>query len=210
MKRDIKPHIRAAAEALFQAQGFINVSMRDVASAAGISVGNLTYHYKKKEDLIEAVVLEHLERFCLPQPAGSVRELNDLLLKLSDRLHENAAYILSMRQILPLYPGIERVQRKQIRAVRKVFAETFVLLRKAGEMEPESYAGQYEQIAENLRILGAFWLMNGHLAFDVRSRAELLDCQWSVIRPLLTDRGEAAYRFLPPCQPSPRAQGDFI
>nr|HML49665.1 helix-turn-helix domain-containing protein [Clostridia bacterium] len=58
MKRDIKPHIRAAAEALFQAQGFGNVSMRDVASAAGISVGNLTYHYKKKEDLIEAVVLE--------------------------------------------------------------------------------------------------------------------------------------------------------
>nr|HML47664.1 hypothetical protein [Clostridia bacterium] len=86
----------------------------------------------------------------------------------------------------------------------------FIQLRKSGEMEPESYAGQYEQIAESIQILGAFWVMNGHLTFDVRSRTELLDCQWSVIRPLLTDRGATTYRILPPCQPIPRAQADYV
>ena len=58
MKKDIKNEIISAARELFSINGYNAVTMRDVADALGISVGNLTYHFKKKEDLIEAVIID--------------------------------------------------------------------------------------------------------------------------------------------------------
>ena len=64
MKRDRKSEILAAAERLLDAGGPHAVSMRGVAAALGISVGNLTYHFPQKKDLLEAVM-----RARLPSPA---------------------------------------------------------------------------------------------------------------------------------------------
>lgn len=55
MKKDVKTDILETARKLFNEQGYNGVSMRDIAGALGISVGNLTYYFKRKEDLLEAV-----------------------------------------------------------------------------------------------------------------------------------------------------------
>ena len=57
MAQNTKGDIIACARRLFEAQGYNGVSMRDIAKALDISVGNLTYHFKKKEALIEAILL---------------------------------------------------------------------------------------------------------------------------------------------------------
>ena len=51
-----KNKIARTSELLFSAHGYNNVTMRQIADTCGISVGNLTYHYPKKEDLL---MLEH-------------------------------------------------------------------------------------------------------------------------------------------------------
>ena len=61
MKKDVKTDILETARKLFNEQGYNGVSMRDIAGALGISVGNLTYYFKRKEDLLEAVALRQLE-----------------------------------------------------------------------------------------------------------------------------------------------------
>ncbi len=48
-------HILDAAMACFIAQGFHPTSMRDIAQAAGVSLGNLYNHFASKEALILAV-----------------------------------------------------------------------------------------------------------------------------------------------------------
>ncbi|MEL6844316.1 MAG: TetR family transcriptional regulator, partial [Bacteroidota bacterium] len=45
---------------LFNERGFVNVNLRDIASATGISVGNLAYHYANKSVII-AVLYERME-----------------------------------------------------------------------------------------------------------------------------------------------------
>lgn len=52
MNRDIRETIISEAEALFIEQGYSNTSMREIAKACSISVGNLCYHFPKKEDLM--------------------------------------------------------------------------------------------------------------------------------------------------------------
>ncbi|MEM6317891.1 MAG: TetR/AcrR family transcriptional regulator [Bacteroidota bacterium] len=42
---------------LFNKNGVSNVRLQDIAQQAGISAGNLAYHYKLKRDLIEGVLL---------------------------------------------------------------------------------------------------------------------------------------------------------
>ena len=44
MKKDVKTDILETARKLFNEQGYNGVSMRDIAGALGISVGNLTYY----------------------------------------------------------------------------------------------------------------------------------------------------------------------
>ncbi len=47
-----KEKIKYKALALFNQKGFKNVTLREIASALEKSYGNITYHYKSKEDLI--------------------------------------------------------------------------------------------------------------------------------------------------------------
>ena len=56
MKDITKSKIAQESERLFNTYGYNAVTMRQIADACGISVGNLTYHYPKKEDLL---MLEH-------------------------------------------------------------------------------------------------------------------------------------------------------
>ena len=56
MVENIKEIIAEASRELFNSEGYQKVTMRQIADRCGISVGNLTYHYPRKEDLL---MLEH-------------------------------------------------------------------------------------------------------------------------------------------------------
>lgn len=58
-----KEHIEEVAVELFNSRGYENVSLREIASAAGTSLGNLTYHFPRKGDLLESIVSNPLEHY---------------------------------------------------------------------------------------------------------------------------------------------------
>ena len=58
-----RQRIVAAAEAVLKKDGFHGFSTRKVAEACGISVGNLTYHFPSKRDLVQAVMAEVCARY---------------------------------------------------------------------------------------------------------------------------------------------------
>lgn len=55
-KQSTSERIKRATYELLATKGYSFVSMRDIAKKAGIVVGQLTYHYKTKENLIENVI----------------------------------------------------------------------------------------------------------------------------------------------------------
>lgn len=56
MMENIKDKIANVSRQLFNTYGYPKVTMRQIAAACDISVGNLTYYYPRKEDLL---MLEH-------------------------------------------------------------------------------------------------------------------------------------------------------
>lgn len=77
MVENIKEIIAQESRRLFNERGYQDVSMREIAAACGISVGNLTYYYPRKEDLL---MLEHdgIMQTFLDEVMGEADELEGL------------------------------------------------------------------------------------------------------------------------------------
>lgn len=61
--KNTKQKILDTAILLFNEKGYENVSLREIAREADTTIGNLTYHFKKKEDLVIAIVYDLHESF---------------------------------------------------------------------------------------------------------------------------------------------------
>jgi AcrR family transcriptional regulator len=87
-----KRKIEAAALQVFVKQGFHGTSIRDIANASGVSIGNIYNYYKTKEDLYKAIA-EHYETRMQALRASAIEGTDDLfdpdnLLKFAERLRE--------------------------------------------------------------------------------------------------------------------------
>lgn len=56
MRVDRKTMICSVATTLFNEKGYDKVSMREIAAKAQTTIGNLTYHFQKKEDIVINIV----------------------------------------------------------------------------------------------------------------------------------------------------------
>lgn len=87
MRENIKQDILNTARELFNEKGYQETTMREIADRLGISLGNLTYHYHKKEEMM----IELLKRpsFLDEPPATNFTELFDLIQAMIDSLIVN-------------------------------------------------------------------------------------------------------------------------
>ena len=71
---------------LFATRGYSDVSMQDVASAAGVTKAALYYHFSDKQDLFTTVALGQIERLleALDQAAGTSGTLEERLTRLTE------------------------------------------------------------------------------------------------------------------------------
>ena len=60
--QDARERLLSAGTELFAAKGFAGVSIRELATAAGVNSALISYHYGGKEGLYEAVVTAQYER----------------------------------------------------------------------------------------------------------------------------------------------------
>lgn len=58
--KSTRDHIVAAADRLFYQQGFEHTSFADIARAVAISRGNFYYHFKSKDEILDAVISARL------------------------------------------------------------------------------------------------------------------------------------------------------
>src|ERR1700722_9761476 len=55
--------IVSAAQRVLEDEGYADLSLRHVADAAGVAVGNLTYYFPNKQALVRAVIEALVEEF---------------------------------------------------------------------------------------------------------------------------------------------------
>ena len=188
---DRRETILEAARKLFNQRGYHEVTMRDVADAVGIRVGNLTYYFAKKQDLMEAVVLKMHSQFAPPQVPDTLALLDSWFHGMKRHIEDNAYYYWHYTQLAQLSPVVREIQQRVAPVHHQMLQSALEKLAAAGMLRPESYPGQYRRVAESLQIVYTYWTPHSHTLPG--GLGSFMGNVWAVLRPLLSDEGQACF-----------------
>ncbi|WP_027000216.1 TetR/AcrR family transcriptional regulator [Eisenibacter elegans] len=193
--------ILSTALELFNTHGITAISGRDISEAMGISYGNLTYHFPKKDDIIRQLYL------------NMQTELDEQFGYVEKQIFGVAFMMASLRQIFEIlykykfiYLGITKVARHfseikehaqmQFNKRREMMRKIADFLIREGYLTPEQYSGQYDFTIHNLQIILHSWIADAEI-FHQGSENErveyYLQLFYNCYRPLLSDKGRRLF-----------------
>ena len=192
MKRDTRRAILDMAKTLFSQQGYNAVSIGEIAGALGISKGNVTYHFKRKEDIMEALLAEAKPTF-FQEPPRTMEELDAFLEDMEQARENYAFYFQHHAQLGQLSPAIRARQQAIYHSQSALFAQALSILARQGMFRGEDFPGAYARVADTIFLTSLYWLT----FCAVKGRKEDFRTQaWSVLYPLLTPLGRQRGREL--------------
>jgi len=194
MKASRKEEILATAISLFNKNGYGAVSLYDIAKEMNISRGNLTYHFKVKEDILKILAEKMWEEIITTLSAStSLPSFKNLHLQTKSYVacQKKYAFVFLDHQVLN-HPVIE----KKFKEITKQGIETnkmaiaFALAN--GNFKPEPFNGAYDNLAFLSWNIGSIWtsqqINSGEMSIE---NLEVL--MWSIIYPHFTEKGRQAF-----------------
>lgn len=154
--------IIATALKLFNDEGAYRVTTNHIADKAGISPGNLYYHFHNKEEIIREIFLLILERFdrLWGGDSGSMNAISfaDMFEETCNIYYEYRFFYLEITQLLGQDPDLKKIyeknREKRFREEREMYRG---LINSGILVEPESDQELSELITIGW-IVSDFWL----------------------------------------------------
>jgi len=196
----LKEKILLKAVEMFNEQGLSSTSPNNIAAALNISSGNLTYHYKTKAILIEAIY-ERMhtasQDFIKLEGYLTLDDFRKIMARFRDFMVEYRFFFQDLFFILQNYPEVGKLYEesnlmrlKQGRALFEYYIET-------GRIIPESDGINYDFLLHNIWMVGAFWNLQRKIFTSgqiIEHSMDLVDMTWYMILPYLTEKGKEEYR----------------
>jgi AcrR family transcriptional regulator len=193
MKKSTKENIIEIAIRRFNEEGFAKVSMYEIAKEIGLSRGNLAYHFKDKDALLEAITCQMWAEFeqkrsntlTYPSFKNITEEFHQLY-----SIQKAYSFIFLDTQVLqhPLVKNqFKEMTTKTIQGNKTIIA--FAI--KMGNMKPEAIPGTYHYLALITWMVSCFWLSQQIIREDFSEKIgdRVL---WSLLLPYLTEKGKEA------------------
>ncbi len=198
----IKDEILKCSLRLFNEHGISQVSLRNISSEMGISLGNLTYHFKKREEIVDALYLNMVgklnevinEHLGMKNQFQLLFEIPNVILS---NFYEYRFLMLDFVLITRNHTGIGNHYRKLVEEREHQFEMLINDLVETNLLREELFDNEYKYLFKNLRIVSDFWLSsssidkNGQTSKkDVLEGTQLLE---NIIFPYLTHKGRSAF-----------------
>lgn len=192
---DTRTKIIETAVRHFNREGFGAVSLHQLAKEAGISRGNLTYYFKDKDSLLEAIADDMW--------AGIEAERNkSRQLPSFENLHnEVQLYYQFQKKYAFIFLDTHVLNHAVIRGrFRKMTQQTIAdniasiaFAIKIGNMRPEPVRGMYHNLAVTTWMLAFFWLPQQLIRGD-KTNGDGEKLIWSMLIPHFTEKGVEAFK----------------
>ena len=193
--------IRNQALILFNDKGVDQVSSLEISQALKISYGNLTYHYKKKDDIVLALYSQMQQ------------ELNTAINRLVQCIFEETFYLKLVNEIFEIiwdyrfiYLNINSLMNqfefiaeseKSYSATRiKILNRAKKYLIKEGYLKPEAN-NNYESLIQNLNMILYGWITDAKLFYegDEAKKIEVyVSLFYNVALTHITEKGRKRYQ----------------
>ena len=198
-----KQKILQASIRLFNDNGMANVRLQHIAKEIGISVGNLAYHYKNKEYIVEAINEELFQE--ASEILSSYRifpnliDFDNQLTKYFEFIQKYPFYFLDLLEIERNYPRIQSKRQVLISKMISQIRKRFDFNCQRGLIREEPSLGRYDNIANAIWILITFWfpqnIVRG-VSDDSKDSRKLKEMVWNQLLPYFTKTGMAEFNQL--------------
>ena len=184
---------------LFNERGVVNVSIRDIADDLGISPGNVSYHYKKKQELLDSVY-----RFMIKQ-LEEMAVGNQFMNPTKDPLNVAKGYlehIIKFRffyqdtlEIIRSYPELAKLHQQQVAQEKAIIRNLMFMSVGKGDLIAEPFEGLYESLAHSIWMTLHFWLTQQIIRGKANNNLEEgLITIANLLFPYATEKGQTIFK----------------
>lgn len=196
-----KQNILRAARVLFNERGISNVSQRVISDHIAISPGNLTYHFNKRSDILEALYFEYAQEMeelivDFDQQELTLANLAKFAKTMSKIGFENRFFTIDFVQIIRENVKIKKRHQTLVQLRNKQLETVLLKFVEQGIMRKEDLDDEYNMLLQRLALLNDYWLV-----FIGTSGADMLlkhtrthaDLFMQSIYPYLTEIGKKEF-----------------
>ena len=161
MARQTRERILDASLAMFNAAGEPNVTTNHIADELGISPGNLYYHFRNKDDIVEQLFLRYEARIdeALLVPRDRLPNLEDVWLQLHLVFECMWDYRFLYRDLVDILSRNRKLRTHFARILARAGASTRAVLGGLAQGGiVRATADEIHATAENVLLVTTFWL----------------------------------------------------
>ena len=178
MARQTRKRILDASLAMFNTQGEPNVTTNHIADELEISPGNLYYHFRNKDDIIEQLFAVYEQRMdaALSSPSGRLPGLEDVWLQLHLVFECIWDYRFLYRDLVDILSRNRRLRLRFARILKRADEQAHQVMRglvQAGVMRAS--ADEVDAAATNILVIATFWMNYAAARGDKDERASIRD-----------------------------------
>ncbi|MCB0569368.1 MAG: TetR/AcrR family transcriptional regulator [Phaeodactylibacter sp.] len=195
-----KGRILARAIALFNDQGVYQVGVRDIARELGISPGNLSYHFPKKEDLINEIMklLSEENDQCYKHFFSGEVSLYRYLKLLRSIYNVQYTYRCIYLNIVEISKNMRAIGFDyQAVALRRAASleRIFAMLAEQGGLRPDLDAAEIATQVRFMSLINRFWLSEAAMQFHPLNPEEAISHYLRLVayhlKAAVTEKGQA-------------------
>jgi len=199
-----KELILSTALELFNTDGLSKVTLRTIANKMGISQGNLKYHYKKRETIIESLYFQLVSRMDDNMSRNDAKTIGlpslfSMSFVMMESFFEYRFFMLDFVQIMRESSKIKTHYLQLTKLREEQFAMLFSFLVKNEVLREEVLPNEYLFLFKRFQILGDFWISSAEVTKPklnkkiIKEYSEIIN---QAIYPYLTDKGKKEYSEL--------------
>lgn len=201
-----KIKILNGARELFNSFGYSHVTIRMIALELGISSGNLNYHYKKREEILEALYFEMVLYFDERIKTLPKTELSFVQIERDIRgsMNRMVKYKFIWTDLFNILRSNEKIHSHFYAVYKERLAGNLFLFRglnEIGLMRPASFDKEFELLAEQMVNFGNTWIYTTelyHKAYTEVYIEKQVETMLAMFYPYLTEKGIKEFRKLIP------------
>ncbi|MDB0037770.1 TetR/AcrR family transcriptional regulator [bacterium] len=201
-----KQKILAASQQLFNDCGVSNVSLRTIADEVGISVGNLQYHFKKREDVIETLyfqLVEKIDEIYSIRTDDLMESFFNISIEMFELLYEYHFFLLDFILIIRNNKKIKNHYSELSRRREEEFTEFVGVFIKNGLFREEVLVNEYQSFFKRTEVITNFWFSSVLIQTEKLSKETIGEYSLLIgqsIYPYLTVNGRNKYASMFPSQ----------
>ena len=178
MARQTRQRILDASLAMFNAQGEPNVTTNHIADELEISPGNLYYHFRNKDDIIEQLFAGYEARMdaALAAPEGRLPGLEDIWLQLHLVFECIWDYRFLYRDLVDILTRNRRLRMRFARILKRADERARTVLRGLQRAEiMRASAAELDAASTNILVIATFWMNYAAARGDHDEQASIRD-----------------------------------